>query len=151
MPMARAFTLVELIMVIAVTGIIAAIAVPRYGNALSQYRVDVAARRIAADLALAQHRAKVAGASRTVTFNVAAASYQLTSIADFKKPAVDYTVNLSQSPYAATLTSVDMGGDTSITFNGYGVPDSGGSISVASGSKQRTVTVDATTGGATVQ
>lgn len=151
MPTTRGFTLMELVMVMALAGIFAAIAVPRYGNALSRYRVDLAAKRIAADLALAQHRAKVAGASRTVTFNVASSSYQLAAIADFQKPSVNYSVNLTQSPYVAKLISVNLGGDSSIVFNGYGMPDSGGTLTVASGVHERVIIVNATTGEAKIQ
>lgn len=147
----RGLTLVELVMVIALTGIIAAIAMPRYGAALSRYRADLAAKRIVADLALAQHRARIAGASRTAVFNLAAHSYQLTSIPDFKKPNIDYSVNLTQTPYVAALTSVNLGGDATITFNGYGTPDSGGTITLTSGSAQRSITVDPITGAATIQ
>src|SRR5262245_20118717 len=144
----RAFTLIELVMVIALTGIIAAIALPRYGAAVSRYRVDLAATRIAADLALAQHRARGSGATRTATFHVASDSYRLNSIADFKKPGTDYTIILSQSPCFVSLGSVNFGGDNAIAFNGYGLPDSGGTVTVISGSIQRSITVDAITGGA---
>ena len=40
---------------------------------------------------------------------------------------------------------------TQITFNGYGVPDYGGSVVVRAGHAVKTVTVNATTGAASVQ
>ena len=147
----RGLSLFELGMTLAIMGVIAAIAMPRYAGAISRYRVDLAARRIAADLAMAQNRARVTGSTRTVTFTPKTATYVLASVADFKTVGSDYTVKLSESPYQAAINSVDLGSDGVIVFNGYGYPDSGGSIVVSSGSNQKTVAVNATTGGVTIQ
>ncbi len=147
----RGFSLIEVIVVMVTTGILAAIAMPRYADSVARYRVDFAAKRIVADLALAQSRAKVASTSRTVTFTVRKSIYQLIGIVDTKDPKTDYTVYLGDSPYQVTISGVDLGGDTSVIFNGFGLPDSGGKIAIGAGSAQRTITIDAVTGAATIQ
>ena len=145
------FTLVELIVVIAVIAVAAAIAVPRYTSSLSRYRADMAARRIAADLGLARSRAKVKGATQTVLFTLASDSYTLPGVAGLDRPSDPYTVVVSAEPYKADLVSASFGGSTTASFNGYGAPAAGGSVVVQAGATQKTVLLDAGTGEAKVQ
>jgi hypothetical protein len=61
-----------------------------------------------------------------------------------------YSVDLSDPPFDVTLPSVVLGADSNVQFDNYGQPDSGGVITVRSGSYQQTVTVDAATGLASI-
>src|SRR3954451_23186913 len=65
-----AFTLFELMIVILIIWIAAAVAVPRYASSVGRYRAEFAAKRVAADLNLARARAKAASSTRNVTFNL---------------------------------------------------------------------------------
>jgi len=76
----RAFSLIEVVLVLSLLAVVAAIAIPRYAASLSHYRLDAAARRVAADLALARQRAKTTGTSQPVAFAVAANSYSLPGV-----------------------------------------------------------------------
>ena len=145
------FSLLELLMVIAVMAIIVAIAEPRYAAAVSRYRASAAAQRIVADLGLAQAKARHLSTSRIVVFTVATSTYQLTGEADLSHPASTYTIALGDKPYQATLVSVNFAGAAQVTFNGYGVPSSGGTIVVKAGNATNTITVDADTGVSTIQ
>lgn len=147
----RGFSLVELVICLIILALLAAIAVPKYAVAISHYRADAAARRIAADLTLAQTTARNTGSSRTVQFTTASSSYQLAGIADLANPANTYTVQLGIEPYFATINSVGFGGGSSVTFDGFGTPSTGGTIVVGSGSFTRTLTLDASTGTVTIQ
>jgi type IV fimbrial biogenesis protein FimT len=142
----RGFSLLELILVVAITAVFAAIAAPRYGRATGQYRLDLAARRVAADLRLAQSCAKAASASRTVVFAASTDSYQLTGVSAPDGATGDYTVSLSAEPYQADLTVTGFNNTSQVIFSGWGLPNFGGTVTVAVGSQQKTITVDATTG-----
>ena len=61
----------------AIIVIVAAIATPRYANALTRYRAEAAARRVAADFQLARRTAKSTSSSRTVQFDAVNHSYVL--------------------------------------------------------------------------
>jgi type II secretion system protein H len=147
----RGFSMVELVLVLAILGIMAAVAVPRYATAASRYRCDAAARRIAADFALAQSQARTTSKGQSITFNLAASSYRMAGMASLNRTSGDYTVDLTDNPYCATLVSADFGGAPTVTFDAYGGPSSGGKVIVQAGSVQKTVTLNAYTGRVTVQ
>ena len=145
------FSLLELVVVMVIMAILAAIATPRYGQAVARYRTASAARKVAADLTFARKRARISSTSQAVNFNVANNAYQLPGVADMKTAASDYSVALSSSPYKARIVSADFDGDGNVTFDGYGVPDSGGTVVVAVGDYSKTIVLDADSGKAEVQ
>ena len=147
----RGFSLAEVACVLVIIGILSAIAVPRFSNSIALQHVDAAARRVRADLSLARRHAKIATTSQTVSFDSAMNSYRLVGMADPDHPAAEYKVELSEEPYNATIVSANFDGDEEIIFDGWGVPDSGGSVIVQVGSHQKTIDVDPDTGQASVQ
>ncbi len=147
----KGFSLFELLLVLAIMAIVAAVAAPRYGRASGRYRADLAARRVMADLRLAQSCAKAASCSRTVSFSTAADRYQLLNIPAPDGVPGDYTVILSAEPYQADLTNANFGGTPEVIFNGWGLPDKGGTVTLSAGGEQRTVVVDGVTGRMSVQ
>ena len=148
---ATAYSLVELVLVLAIMAIITALAVPRYNNSVWRYRADAAAKRIASDLELAQSRAYSRNASQSAVFSIATNSYQLAGIADLNHPNQPYTVNLADPPYFAVLKSVSFAGSNTISFDGYGQPTNPGSITLVAGVEKRTITVDLSSGQATIK
>src|SRR5687767_1140695 len=90
-PAPAALTLVEMVLVVAITALISAIALPRYANSIARYRAESAARRVAADLALAQNSASTTGRPQSIVF--VARGYQMPGLAHLDgKVYGDYTV-----------------------------------------------------------
>ena len=137
-----AFTLAEMLLVMVILGMLTAIAAPRYSGFVARRRVEAAARRVAADLSLAQRRARISSASQAVNFDVSGDFYELPGVSDPDHQSLAYKVSLGDEPYLAIIVSANFGGTTDVTFDGYGVPDSGGSVTVGVGTYRTTITVD---------
>ena len=140
------FTFVELLLVLVVLGVLALVAVGRFGSYTAGRRLACAADRVAADLRLAQRAAYTLGASRAVDFTLGANRYTVENQASFDRAAAAYVVDLSADPYRVQLQSANFGGQGRIAFNGYGQPLAGGTVVVGLGGSATTVTVDATNG-----
>ena len=138
----RAFTIIEVLMVVFIIGVISTLAVPRYSNFVAQHRAESAARRIAADIALARRHARLTSTSQTIQFDVSTNAYVVSGMSSLDNPAGFYAVSLADEPYDASISSV--------TFDGYGVPDTGGSIVIGVGVYSRTIQIDAATGRTTI-
>jgi prepilin-type N-terminal cleavage/methylation domain-containing protein len=146
----QGISLTELVVVLAIIGILSAIAVPRYAASLINYRLDAAARRIAADLALARSQAMTTSRSQPVAFNVAAGTYQMAGVLTLDRRGTDYSVALGSDPYFVKLLSANFGGNPTVTFDAYGGADSSGTVVLEAGGTQKTVSLDRYTGKATV-
>lgn len=133
-------------MVAAVLAVLAALAIPRYARSVSRWRAGSAAHRIAADIALAQRQARTTSAAQRIEFNVAGSSYTLVGMTHPDRPAQTYTVQLAAEPYLTTVVSVNFGGDSTLIFNGYGLPDSSGEVRISAGGLSYRVWVNADTG-----
>lgn len=150
-PVRHGFTLAELVIVVLILAIISALAVPQYASATARFNADAAARRIKADLEFARHEARKAGTSQSLVFDDAAETYSSPTIKNPDHPAQRYSVDLRKYPYSATLDSVNCGGDTTLVFNGFGMPDSSATIVVTVGDYTRTVVVEPSAGKVVIQ
>lgn len=145
------FSLVEVVMVLAIVAILALIAAPRYARALTQYRAEAAARRIVGDLELARAAARSSSSSRQVAFNTSTDRYELVGVTATQAAGSGaYVVRLAEEPYGVDLLTASFGGSATLEFNGYGLPVAGGSITLRVGDRVRTITVSAA-GQVTVQ
>jgi prepilin-type N-terminal cleavage/methylation domain-containing protein len=144
-----AFSLAELVLVMAVVAIIAAIAQPRFANATGRYRLSAAAQRVGADLQLARSQARITSKTQTVTFDSTAGAYQMTGVNTLDNRSTNYSVTLSTDPYYATLGSITFPSNA-VTFDIFGGASASGSVTVTVNGQSKTISVDAGSGKVTV-
>jgi prepilin-type N-terminal cleavage/methylation domain-containing protein len=151
----RAYTLIELVLVLVIMGTIAAIAMPRLSQSLARQRVEGAADRIVSDLTYARALARTSSSSVTVTFDPSRNRYAIPGPDPLRNTGAPYIVDLSLDPYRATMlggaaASVGAGtpitgsanGTFAITFDGFGEASTTGWIVVKSGGISREVSLD---------
>lgn len=95
----RGFSMLELVIVLATMTTLAAIAALRYQASIIRYRADLAARRVVADLDLAQATAKAKGSSQIVIINEGTDTVVLSGQAGLDPHVAEYSTKLSESPY----------------------------------------------------
>ena len=142
----RAFSLLELVLILAIIAVVAAIAAPRYASSLANYRVEAAAQRIIRDLGVARAEARSGSTNITVTFDVANNKYAIAGVAGLESSASPAGLTLSDAPYYAQLLNASFGIDEIVVFDGYGLPDSGGTVVVGVGGVTRNIVLDGQTG-----
>jgi prepilin-type N-terminal cleavage/methylation domain-containing protein len=144
-----AFSLIELVLVLAIVGVMSAMAMPRYAASINTYRLGSAARRLITDFELARSQALTTSQSQSVVFTTSSSTYQIASLTGLDSKTGSYVVDLRQAPYQATLISASFGGSATATFDAYGAPASGGTVIIKVGGTQKTIVLDADSGKAT--
>jgi len=146
----RAFSLVEMVMVLTIISLAAAIAVPRFTHAVNRRTADSAARRIVQDLALARQHARVTSSDISVNFRNTP-GYEIKNLPDPNNPNESYTVDLKGAPYNVSQWEVDFAGAREVSFDMYARPSRRGTIVLRIGGESRTITLNRESGVASFQ
>ncbi|HEV7298857.1 MAG TPA: prepilin-type N-terminal cleavage/methylation domain-containing protein [Tepidisphaeraceae bacterium] len=143
----RGMSLIELAMVAAITSIIAAIALPAFAQPTARQRVALSAQRVASDLRYAAAVSRATGTARTVTVDATNRTIDVTPSIGNAPPA-----RLGDWPFQLTSVNASFGGGaTSISFDIWGQPLAGGTVTLRVGSNVRVVSIDGATGEVAVQ
>jgi prepilin-type N-terminal cleavage/methylation domain-containing protein len=154
-----AFTLLEVVMVLMVIGIIAALAVPMYVSAAST-QLRVAADMIASDLEYAKSMSISTGKSHSAVFDTAAESYSIENsdgqvIAHPVHIGADYTVSFANDSRLnrVDIVNTNFGATETVSFDNIGAPVDGsgaalnnGFIQLRAGSHTMRVKIESVTG-----
>ncbi|MEM6330610.1 MAG: GspH/FimT family pseudopilin [Planctomycetota bacterium] len=137
----NAFTLIELTIVLLLLGVLAGVAAPKYADAVAHFRVEAAARRIAADLKHARAQAMAAAAERKVVFDAAADEYLLDGVVDLDHSSQIYRVSLADAEYLTDILEADFAGGSEVVFSHRGAALAAGAVKLHSGGHTRSVEV----------
>jgi prepilin-type N-terminal cleavage/methylation domain-containing protein len=138
----RGFSLLELIVVMAVIAALAAIVTPRMARAVASRRSALAAERIAGELSRAAATARTTSREWRVEF-APADDVMIVSGLDARGTSVSEEIDFGDEPYIADVMSTTLGADHSIIFNGDATPDRTGTIRLQAGGEKHQVLVDA--------
>lgn len=135
-----AFTYLELIITVAIVGIIAAIAAPRFARAQDDAALSAAARRVASELTAIRERAIVSRSAASVRFSIGNGQARISGIDTTDLGCAGGEIDIQASPYGAIFQSTKFASDT-VTFNVYGTPAASGDIVIGRGPYQRVISV----------
>lgn len=137
----RAFSLLELVIVLAIMAVVSTMGILRYANSLSRYRVQSACARLIADLGTARAQARTTSSSRTVRFVTASGTYEVYTSAQMVAAKPGTVVDLADNPYRASMRLVGLVGD-SISFDGRGEGNAGCIVVLTSGPAEAAVVIE---------
>lgn len=139
----HAFSLFELVIVLAITGIVAGIAAPRFGGPLNNQRINAAAHRVVLDMKLAAEEARSRGVTVTVVFDHATESYTAYTGYGTAGQQLLFTTVLSTTPYKTGIVAVEMADNSQeMTIDGFGKFGQAGGLVIQSGDRYLGVPVD---------
>jgi prepilin-type N-terminal cleavage/methylation domain-containing protein len=145
----RGFTAIELILVIVILGILAAIAYPRF-QGLPGIRVSAAAQEIAGVIRYAQSQAISTAYNYKVYFYAGTNSYSVYQVNRSSGAETIISNPLKAGNYPVALNTdypgVTIGADYTVEFDYLGAPDGGGSVTISGGGTSMTISVLANTG-----
>lgn len=130
----RGFSLLELVLVIVVTATLGGIALPRMSASTGHARVEQGADRIEAFIDEACRIARATSKTAVVTIDTTEDTMELAA------GARTIVLALGDAPYHADITAASFKGGKILTIDGMGVPNSGGTVTIASASSQRVIT-----------
>lgn len=145
-----AFSLAELVIIVAIMSLLFGLARPRMISYVEKDRVRVLSRRIALDLAMARSEAIKRRSPVTVKFDSNGSGYEIPQIINVH--TVDgllskYRVEIEGSnEFKAEIVGVDFGGVSEVSFDRFGIPNSEGTIEIASGEAGATIEVNMASG-----
>jgi Tfp pilus assembly protein FimT len=158
-PLAAAFTLVEILIVVLVLMIAAAIVIPNIGSADDSQAIAAAAI-LQSDLEVARSMAMTTQVPHSVVFSPDRQSYKVvanyTGVAYASAVAINHPVlkgklyevrlNGLNGMGRVSVTSIAFGGQPYVTFQSLGDPTAAGSVVLHAGNIIMTVSVEAMTG-----
>lgn len=150
------FSYVELVTVLAIIAIVGALAAPRMASAMAYRRAEAAAYRIRGDFELARHAAMSASADVSVLYLPSGGpTIQILGVEDPDRAGQPFVDRYRPDEWGLEMVSVDLGHGTDVnrlmlTFDMYGKPDSGGSLTFRVGGHTRTISIDDDTGLVTI-
>lgn len=116
--MGRAFSLLELVVVMAIMAIAATIAMPIGSATKAEYRAQLASKRIESDMRRLQRDTWFNASQGRIVFDAGADAYDLENLGN---GGTTRRVSLAIAPYFADIQSADFGGTNIIVYRG-GVP-----------------------------
>ena len=158
------FTLIELVITIAVLGALSVGAYVAIDNSLTSFRLDAASAKLMNDMRFAQHLARTRNAWFGVSFQINPVNqytvYETdgvtdTPVPDPVNPAQTLVVNMASEYDGTTITAVNIDGGSKVEFNALGVPFTdalaseivaAGTITLTQGTTTRTIQVIPETG-----
>lgn len=150
--MRRGFTMLELVLVVVIIGMVAAVAAPRLAASQTGARLNAAEKRLASEFAAAAEMATTKGVTHTIQFDIAASELRVFEGPLANKSALVRTVPLGAEPYGVSLVSTNItGGASTIRVDGFGMYSATAKVQIAHRGAVRVVNLNGPVRGVLVE
>jgi prepilin-type N-terminal cleavage/methylation domain-containing protein len=116
----RAFSMIELVIVLAIIGIVSVIALPKFAHADSGRRLSAAKNTLIADIDYAKLRARTTGKIHVIKFYPTIEKYIIVEGTTISRNAVILSRDFTLDPYKIDLSRVNLPGDKTSVITVYG-------------------------------
>lgn len=114
------FSLIELTIVVAILGIIAAIAVPRFADAASGRQLQASKKQLLSDIENTKLRARATSTPHTIKFYPSRNIYVIAEGNTVDDNSIIIARDLTVDPFDTRIARTDLGGDEVITVTAFG-------------------------------
>ncbi|MCC5822591.1 MAG: type II secretion system protein [Planctomycetes bacterium] len=138
--MRRGFSLIELVLVIIVIGMVAAIAVPRVSSGQSGKRLSAAEKRLVTEFESVSDLARAKGRTHTIQIHLSQSEFRVYEGSPGSLGPLVRTVPMSRSPYEVRFETTNITHPQGyLTVDGFGMYSANARVRIAAGSMTRTV------------
>jgi prepilin-type N-terminal cleavage/methylation domain-containing protein len=137
-------SLVELLVVLVVLGVIAAIAVPRFAVAADRIALDAAASRLANELSLVRDRAVRTETAALIELDDVARAVLVKGVDRAGTSWSGGTIDLGGAPYAIDAITMKLDGDTVMRIDASGLATARATFTIWRGDHARTIRFERT-------
>jgi len=138
----RAFSMIELVIVLAIIGIVSVIALPKFAHADSGRRLSAAKNTLIADIDYAKLRARTTGKIHVIQFYPTIDKYIIVEGTTISRNAVILSRDFTLDPYKIDLSRVNLSGDKTSVITVYGQLSPGFNVGLADDGVELMVTFD---------
>ncbi len=150
--MRRAFTMIEMVLVVVIVGMVALLAVPRLSASRVGLRLDAAEARLRSEFAAISALSRSTGRTHAIQFNADNSELRVFEGKAADKDHLVYAVSLAARPYTTRIGSVTIAdGRATVVVDPYGIYSSDAKVQITSGSISRVVSLGGPRSGAPVE
>lgn len=142
--MQRAFSLIEIVLVVVIVGIVAAVAIPRIGSAQAGTRIESADKRMRSEFVAVGELARANGRSHTVQISLPDSQIRVYEGTPPSLGPQVRTVSMAEQPYAVRFVSTTISDPNGyITVDGYGMYSANARVRIETSGIDRVVDLKA--------
>ena len=116
----RAFSLIEMVMVVTIIGIVSAIALPQFTSSQTGSRISVAKKIILSDIEIVKLRARATSKTHIIKFYPADNRYIVYEGTTLNRNSAVLLRDLSESPFELGIDLTSLGKSQTVTITAYG-------------------------------